>query len=182
MARGSLYVVYSLKEELEEMGEEELVRLIPSSGEQLTVELAKKLVDGLDAEMGMWNAADSIDIPAGETEWCSDEYCWQESLAQAFHETGGQAIVANDFVLFSLSDANIQKWFAKQFDVLMDRMKTVTLEEFCTPSCSWELRNAICGIWENALYVNDSFYMMDEGVRCLQRNHWYVATNAILMR
>ena len=199
MARGTLYSVHEF-----EMPEEFLAYLRAKEiyGEG-TEEFRKEMEKALTDVLGDWSledyladmikeaadiamelasdhtADDTIESIPSEATWLKDVNDWQDVFVSALKEHGGEALRFGSSVIFHMSQAAVESWFKNQFDKFKELAAKITLREFS--ESSWDLRNAISYIWSDAMLLNGAFWTLDDGVRRLERDQWYIASNAMLM-
>ena len=199
MARGRLYSVHEFGMEEEFLA---YLRAKEKHGED-TDEFRKEMAEALADVLGDWSledylndmidehititqdlasentADDTIEHISGEAQWLEDMKDWQDEFAAVLKKHGGEVFRFADGVIFRMNQEAVENWFKDQFEDFKKLATSITLHEFA--ESSWDLRNAISGVWDDAMLLNGVFYTLDDGIRRLWRDQWYIASNAMLM-
>lgn len=201
MARGNLYSVHEFDMSNEFLAYLKAKEKHGDDSEGFRTELAEALADSLDGwdlddyltdmhedqaviakELGFEYMADDVvcDIRS-EVEYLQDIEEWQEEFTSMIKNYGGEAIRFEDSVIFRMSQTAVENWFKNQFEQFKKLAENISLHDFCECDPVWNLKNAISIRWNDAMLLHGDFRLMDDGIRKMERNEWYIASNAMLM-
>ncbi len=170
----NIIVAYPL---IEELGKDR-AWMLPAD-EQLSMEQMEKIAKELDKELLSYEGADTLDSDPSYELWGNDQDNWQDWFAGMLNKYG-EAIAAGGYVFFRFSEQAIQAWAAEQLDALKERVRQMTLAEFCSQREVWKLIELIDGSDDEVMMLVDhACDTLAIAIRGLTRDTWYVAVNSI---
>lgn len=182
MARGCLYCIHGTRDRVEFddlQGVKEYFTQLSTGLDDDPALHAK--VSAICSDLSYYNRADdTIEGIENEADWLMDIDDWQDNFIMAIRVCNGVAFRFEDYVIFRMSQANIETWFEGQFERFKQRAAGLSLSDFCEHGTSWDLRNEISCVWSDAA-IYDGFEPLDEAIRLLNRDEWYIASNAMIM-
>lgn len=179
MARGYLY--NAGKVELEPGLMDALADLKTNESTEVSEDFSN-VMSGIAEDIRSCMTADYvIEKILNEAEYLVDINDWQDDFSDMINKYGGEAFVFEDNVIFRINQTAIENCFKVQFETFKKLVGETTLRDFASDDVAWDLQNAVSTRWNDAMFLDGDFHLFDDGIRRLERDTWYIVTNAMLM-
>lgn len=107
---------------------------------------------------------------------------WQNKLLYKFAKADADIILAENFLFFRFSDEQKKKWFSDKYQRFCENIATINEENFSDFTIISTLQESLSSSDTIVSYVMDginNLNRLDDIIRIINPNEWYVIENAI---